>query len=247
MSGGFYRLLRTHSQDEDDSEEFQGSTSTVSKSDALSIRMRTALIPSRYTLKPRLSSRWLSRNSSSSAVSIWRPGKRRRPLWLFASIFVGLIITVSIVGANWDRIESFYYIHFLIATPSNTCLLDRSSPASYVHWDPKYNGEGSIYHCITQRDPQYAHHSLALPVGSSLRPYRPLPAECIDSYYTNGTSCSDGQRTTFDVIWTWVNGSDPMIIQARAKAMAALTRESEYSEDFEDDVEDDEEDAHLYR
>jgi hypothetical protein len=242
MSGGFYRLLRTNSEDGDDSEELQGWTSTVSNPDSLFIRIRTAIIPSRYLLKPPLPSRRLSRNSSSGvASSILRPGKRRRPLWLFASIFVGLFITVSIFGAHWDRVESFYYVQFLMTTPSNTCLLDRSSPASYVHWDPKSNAKGSVYHCITQREPQYINHSLA---GSSLRPYRPLPAECIDSYYTNGTSCSDGQRTIFDVIWTWVNGSDPMIIQARAKAMATLTRESE---DSEDDDDDDDMNAHLYR
>jgi hypothetical protein len=239
MSGGFYRLLRTNSQDGDDSEELQGWTSTVSNTDALFIRIRTSLIPSRYLFKTPLPSRRLSRNPSSNVASILRSGRGRRPLWLFASIFVGLFITVSIFGAHWDRVESFYYVQFLMTTPSNTCLLDRSSPASYVHWDPKSNGKGSIYHCITQREPQYTNYSLA---GSSLRPYRPLPAECIDSYYTNGTSCSDGQRTTFDVIWTWVNGSDPMIMQARAKAMATLTHETD-----EDDVEDDDMNAYLYR
>ena len=250
MSGGFYRLLPTDSQNGDDPEESRAWNSSTSNPDAL-IRIRTASISRypRYPLEPLSSPRRISRDSSSSVVSsILSPVKRRRPrLWLFASIFVGLFITLFILGAHWDQVDSFYHLPFLIATPSNTCLLDRSSPASYVHWDPKSKGKGSIYHCITQREPQFGNHALALPVGSSIRPYRPLPADCIDSYYTNGTSCSDGQRTTFDIIWTWVNGSDPMIREARAKALTALIHESEDSEDFEDDVKDDDTNAYLYR
>lgn len=86
-----------------------------------------------------------------------------------------------------------------------------------------------------------------MPVGSRIRSYRPFPAECIDSYYTNGTTCSDGQRTKFDVVWTWVNGSDPMITRARAKALATLSGDPADLEDLEDDEwDEDEEELNLY-
>lgn len=134
--------------------------------------------------------------------------------------------------------------------PGPACLVDPSSSASYVGWNPNRNEYPAIYHCIQAARPPTIDSIPA--VGSSLRSYRPLPDWCVEAYYTNGSTCNDAQRTKFDVIWTWVNGSDPMIHKSRAKAMTALRKgNNEDDEDGNEEIPEETEEetkknAHLY-
>lgn len=52
-----------------------------------------------------------------------------------------------------------------------------------------------------------------------LRPVRDLPTSCLEQYYARGGLCHDGQGAIpIDIIWTWVNGSDPLFADARDAA-----------------------------
>jgi hypothetical protein len=44
---------------------------------------------------------------------------------------------------------------------------------------------------------------------------RLLPEHCIEGYFAKGEACFDGKKTKFDVLWTWVNGSDPYFRKAK--------------------------------
>ena len=53
-----------------------------------------------------------------------------------------------------------------------------------------------------------------------LRPVRELPITCLEQYYTAGQLCHDGRGALpFDIVWTWVNGSDPLFADEK-EAMA---------------------------
>ncbi|PVF97290.1 hypothetical protein CPB86DRAFT_786100 [Serendipita vermifera] len=269
MSGGYYQLLRTNSEDGDKLEGLdERGTPLLASVRPLWFRIRDAVSPTKYSYKSILSPRRLSRDSdttTSSNSSILQVGRqcstrRRHPrnrLVLVYSVIVGLIISFAIYGAHRDEIDSFYYEQFKMVTPGAACLADQSSPESYVLWSPSTWKNRAIYHCITQKAAPLAPGPFSSPrgqLGSTLRPYRPLPSACLDDYYTNGTICSDWQRTKFDIIWTWVNGSDAMITRARRKALKALAHSQLENPEEEDEGADDDGDeaqeeanAHLYR
>ena len=247
MSGGDYRLLRTDSQDEGDLDGYKSWPESLS---GVYTFLPRKWLPERSSGQYLVSSRRLSRgsDSSSSSGSSTMSLRRKNQIFVAVCILIGTVVSLTSVGLHWDKVQEFYYEEFLMPTPGNACLADPSSPASYVHWNPSTNGNRAIYHCISRHVPAPPTDSRVLPVGASLRTYRPLPAGCLDSYYTNGTGCTDRQNTTFNVVWTWVNGSDPMIARAKAKAMAELQRQSGDSDEQEEQGEDDEEESvHLFR
>ncbi len=52
-----------------------------------------------------------------------------------------------------------------------------------------------------------------------LRPVRDLPSACLEQYYASGLPCHDGRGPVpMDILWTWVNGSDPLFVDARQRA-----------------------------
>lgn len=55
-----------------------------------------------------------------------------------------------------------------------------------------------------------------------LLPTHNLPPSCIDAYFTSGEPCYDPDVPQLDVVWTWVNGSDPLLQQAKESAQEAL-------------------------
>ncbi|KIM33571.1 hypothetical protein M408DRAFT_19842 [Serendipita vermifera MAFF 305830] len=253
MSGGNYRLIRTDSREEghlDDSYPLPRSLSS------LYTFLPTKWLPARPKSHPKgfyESSRRLSRGSDCSATSI--PStlcpKRKNQFFIACCVLILVAISFVTVGLHWDKVEEFYFEQFIMPTPGNACLVDPSSPASYVHWNPRPGARRAIYHCISRPPSPLVDEQLALPAGASLRTYRPLPASCLDSYYTEGSGCTDRQNTKFNVVWTWVNGTDPMITRAKAKATAELKRQSgEYDEEEEEppvDEEEEEKNFYLFR
>ncbi|KAI0718280.1 hypothetical protein C8T65DRAFT_737499 [Cerioporus squamosus] len=86
-------------------------------------------------------------------------------------------------------------------------------------------------------NPLYQPSYIAIPVADSLpeaarpklRPVRDLPTECLEDYYVSGLPCHDRQGPVpMDVIWTWVNGSDPLFIDSRTRAANSYDRDDPY-------------------
>lgn len=242
MSDGYYQLLSSDSRDSDDYGERPRFKRSLSRNFLSRLTSWASSIIRSITRSRSRHGRSYSEPGCSTTAPI-RSSRRRRLIWFI----IAIIILTAIIVSNWDILGNFYYEQFLMLLPGPACLVDPSSAASYVHWDPKKKNYGPLYHCI-QQPIRPASKNVELP-GSSLRGFRPLPDWCMEGYYTNGSTCNDAERTQFDIIWTWVNGSDPMISRARARAMAALTRGDDY--DSEDDVpeeseEEEKKNAHLY-
>ncbi|KAI8994106.1 hypothetical protein BD414DRAFT_273374 [Trametes punicea] len=78
---------------------------------------------------------------------------------------------------------------------------------------------------------------IAIPIPPSLpqysapklRPTRDLPAHCLDAYYSSGQLCHDSLGPApMDIVWTWVNGSDPLFADAKERAMASFNEDDPY-------------------
>jgi hypothetical protein len=93
-----------------------------------------------------------------------------------------------------------------------------------------FDSEGNLV-----RHPDYLVFTLpTLPSGSSYPPsttsgrpatsdrpvrgVRRLPSSCVEEYFAYGAMCRDGEPVKFDLVWTWVNGSDPKLEEAIAEA-----------------------------
>ncbi|CCM03068.1 uncharacterized protein FIBRA_05188 [Fibroporia radiculosa] len=52
----------------------------------------------------------------------------------------------------------------------------------------------------------------------TLKPVVDLPSSCLDAYYSQGDLCYSSQVPKLDFLWTWVNGSDPLELDAKLDA-----------------------------
>jgi hypothetical protein len=67
------------------------------------------------------------------------------------------------------------------------------------------------------------------PLPSDHLPVRPrISSNCRDAYFTLGTPCysAQGSEQKIDVVWTWVNGSDPLHHQTLRQAEQDVIRTS---------------------
>ncbi len=71
---------------------------------------------------------------------------------------------------------------------------------------------------------EFAHHN-ASSVNARLTPAQELPDYCRDAYMSAGALCFDPDIEPMDIVWTWVNGSDVLLQEAK------LLAESQFAED----------------
>ncbi|KAI1789382.1 hypothetical protein LXA43DRAFT_893004 [Ganoderma leucocontextum] len=97
--------------------------------------------------------------------------------------------------------------------------------------------EGDFDYAGIPMNPSYQPSYIAIPVPNSLpassqpklRPVRDLPTRCLDRYYSLGGVCHDGLGPVpIDVVWTWVNGSDPLFSDAREQAAQSYDNDDPY-------------------
>lgn len=50
-----------------------------------------------------------------------------------------------------------------------------------------------------------------------LKPSTPLPLACLDAHIAQGELCFNAAAPRLDVLWTWVNGSDILLVDAKAR------------------------------
>lgn len=61
-----------------------------------------------------------------------------------------------------------------------------------------------------------------------LTPTQELPDDCRDAYMSSGSLCFDPVIEDMDIIWTWVNGSDPLLQKAKLKAESEFAGDDPY-------------------
>ncbi|PCH40334.1 hypothetical protein WOLCODRAFT_98719 [Wolfiporia cocos MD-104 SS10] len=63
---------------------------------------------------------------------------------------------------------------------------------------------------------------------STLRPVNDLPAECLEAHFALGELCYIRNTNPIDVLWTWVNGSDVLLEEAKQVAQNDYDPEDPY-------------------
>ncbi|KZT11759.1 uncharacterized protein LAESUDRAFT_754314 [Laetiporus sulphureus 93-53] len=66
------------------------------------------------------------------------------------------------------------------------------------------------------------------PPYTSLQPAHALPDSCRDEYFASGAPCYAPETPKFDFLWTWVNGSDPLLHQAKKHAEAQFSSDDPF-------------------
>ncbi|OSD02439.1 hypothetical protein PYCCODRAFT_1467800 [Trametes coccinea BRFM310] len=138
---------------------------------------------------------------------------------------------LSAIRAYFTRRRAVYAL--IGATSLITLLVFLKVSASH-HDDFSYDAEEDIDIPV---DPQYQPSYIAIPVPPALppssrprlRPVRDLPPHCLDALYSSGDPCHDALGPTrMDVVWTWVNGSDPLFADVKERAIANVDPDDPY-------------------
>ena len=61
-----------------------------------------------------------------------------------------------------------------------------------------------------------------------LTPTQVLPDHCRDAYMSTGALCFDPYIKPMDVVWTWVNGSDPLLQEAKWRTESKFSGDDPY-------------------
>ena len=64
--------------------------------------------------------------------------------------------------------------------------------------------------------------------GTRLTPTQVLPDRCRDAFFSSGALCFDPVLPRMDVVWTWVNGSDPLLQAAKLEAESRFADDDPY-------------------
>ena len=61
-----------------------------------------------------------------------------------------------------------------------------------------------------------------------LMPTQELPDYCRDAYFSRGSLCYDPEIPSMDIVWTWVNGSDSLLQEAKLLAESRFSSDDPY-------------------
>ena len=202
---GYYQLLPTRPDGD------PPPSNTVRDPPSLLTRLLAAL-PFSFLLYDRYHS--FPNFDRSNSLYLWSKGSKR-PTTLYAAGVSATVLLVLALVVYHERMKEYIMDTFFGPAPPAACLRDPSAAASYVRWRPLAADDQLVYHCI-----KVPHSSEPPP----LRPYQSLPSTCRDAFFENGDMCNhQSAPTRFDLVWTWVNGSDPLLHDAMAAAEHSAT------------------------
>ncbi|KZT09088.1 uncharacterized protein LAESUDRAFT_537492 [Laetiporus sulphureus 93-53] len=69
---------------------------------------------------------------------------------------------------------------------------------------------------------------LPSPPRTPLRPVRELPDPCLEAHFAHGELCHAEQIQPVDILWTWVNGSDVLLDEAKSSAQSHYSSNDPY-------------------
>jgi len=146
---------------------------------------------------------------------LWSEQPSKRHITLYAAGASAALVLILALVVYQERMKEYIMDTFFGPAPPAACLRDPSAASSYVPWRPLAADDQLVYHCI-----KVPHTSEPPP----LRVYQSLPSTCRDSFFENGDICNQHSTSTiFDLVWTWVNGSDPLLQDAMAAAEHSVT------------------------
>ena len=119
------------------------------------------------------------------------------------------VLAVLALVVYQERMKEYIMDTFFGPAPPAACLRDPSAAPSYVPWRQVPTDDLLVYHCIRATRPSQS---------PPLRLYQTLPSACRDAFFEHGHICDDGSTSTFDLAWTWVNGSDALLHDAMTAA-----------------------------
>ena len=130
-----------------------------------------------------------------------RTSSRRRYRYVFGSLITVVLLAFYLVVADWvEDIDDLDY--------SDTPAAQSDAHAAYIPFEPP-----------THRDTSAA---------ARLRPAQVLPARCREAYFVGGELCYDPDIRPMDVVWTWDNGSDPLLQEAKLRAEDRFSDDDPY-------------------
>jgi len=89
-----------------------------------------------------------------------------------------------------------------------------ASALTYPPEDPHYLLFEPPSHVLRSKDSTVTKNEVALPEGRLL-----LPDVCLDDHFSKGAPCFTGSETPLDVVWTWVNGSDRLLMESMSRTV----------------------------
>ena len=142
------------------------------------------------------------------------PKKRHTTLYVVGASAACVLVLALVVYQ--ERMKEYIIDTFYGPAPPAACLRDPSAASSYVPWRRPLafaaDDDQLLYHCIKVPQPSEP---------PPLRAYQSLPSTCRDAFFESGEICNHPSTLTpsrFDLVWTWVNGSDPLLHDAMAAA-----------------------------
>ena len=198
----YYQLLPTRPDGEPPSTTVRGEPPSFLS------RLVTALPSLPFQLNPR----YRSFPKFKRSRSLWTDASKRHIVFYYAAagVSAAALTVLALIVIYQERVKEYIIDTYYGPAPPAACLRDPSAASSYVSWRPLAADDQLVYHCI--KVPNLSE----LP---PLRAYQSLPSTCREAFFENGKICNDGtSTTTFDLAWTWVNGSDPLLHGAIAAA-----------------------------
>ncbi len=163
-----------------------------------------------------LHDRYRSFPNYNRSKPLWGEPLKKRNITLYAVGASTAFILVLVLVVYQERMKEYIMDNFYGPAPPAACLRDPSAASSYVPWRRPL--------ALAADDDQLVYHCIKVPQPSEpppLRAYQSIPSTCRDAFFENGDICNHPSTLTptrFDLVWTWVNGSDPLLHDAMAAA-----------------------------
>ncbi len=150
-------------------------------------------------------------------------------LWILALIWVPIGVA-AVMGMLYLIFPTSRYHYDYLSLPLCHANVSRRPSIDLKQWQAKYSPSALCTPTNQHSIPEltYSHsstydkftsHRDATPTRFSLLPVTPIPGVCLEDYFS-GQPCSCmgyENKTTpepMDIVWAWVNGSDPLHIKA---------------------------------
>lgn len=120
-------------------------------------------------------------------------------------------------------------VFLLVTVVSALLFLENVSYLSASRGDSQLHGTGNV---VTHSASDVFYIRFRPPAKVSmprtLRPSLSLPSSCLDSHIATGGLCYNPAEPKLDVVWTWVNGSDELLHDAKTRVETSLPLDNPY-------------------
>lgn len=132
-------------------------------------------------------------------------------------------------GARWWRRRAMQVSFFFLVSISSFALFEYAahligdSDISDLDDDPGEPLDTSLDAAYLPFNPNRSSSQ-----SKTLKPSNELPASCLDAHIAHGALCYSSADSRMDILWTWVNGSDLLLTDAKARVESSFADDSPY-------------------